>query len=569
MNIRTQITFFLILISLVGVTATSFFILQLATQDKKNYVTELSSVLSPQIKDSIDQKVRALLLDLRDFTAGIEKNTAASQLESLKARLKNVDTLVLIKPGKMISIRLNAAEDAPLPDLSALSAGKINPPDRDQLAFLQTHIYLFRTSQNNLAAVVLNPEFFRESFDLARGKKSLLLSRDKKLLFTNKNSIEDAAFAAALPSENFSGPELLTTETSTGPGQVVVTNFSKLKSIQNSFVVIVTPQVTWQDLAAPLFKSSLSLIIVLILFSVIIAYYISLSLAKPIELLVTETSKVGIGEWKPITSVESKNEIAKLARAFNSMIANLINRENELKIAHNKIIQSESLAAVGRMSAGIAHEVKNPLSSVLSYCQLIEISLKTSIDAEKIEKFKNYNQLVMDDTRRASKIISGLLTFSRQKEIQTEKVNALTYLTGLHEKLGAVCEANQVQFQLVHKLDDSHFLKIDGEQLYQVLFNLVQNAVHAVHSTEAKSVQLQAEGSGESLVISVTDNGPGISPENITKIFEPFFSTKKGGEGSGLGLSICYGIILQHGGQISVESVPNHTCFRIKLPLAA
>ena len=109
-------------------------------------------------------------------------------------------------------------------------------------------------------------------------------------------------------------------------------------------------------------------------------------------------------------------------------------------------------------------------------------------------------------------------------------------------------------------------------QLYQVIFNLTQNAAHAVaHKSQSeRKIAISVAVDQNSVVIEVKDNGSGIAPENLKKIFEPFFSTKQVGEGSGLGLAICHGIVLQHGGTIEVESVIEHfTCFKIKLPFHA
>lgn len=596
MTIRLQITFFLILISLIGVIGTSFFILQTAITDKKNYVTELNSVLSPQIKDSIDQKVQTLLFDLKDFSDMIEnpsakKNVSTEKyIESLKLRLKHIEAIFIFQlnqniQNKLITIKLGTSpitENNLRSVENLMKSSKFDFIIEESLTHYKDQLYLFKTSHNNVGLILLNPDFFKNSFELARGKKSLLvrhqINTQNLILYSAKNDPNDLNFVSKLPLSSLKGAELSTQELKDEQNISILTNYSKLKSIQESYVLIASPQITWQDLVAPLLKSSISLILILILISVIIAYYISRSLAQPIELLTEETSKIGIGEWKTISLINSKNEIAKLGIAFNRMIFNLINRENELKIAHNKLIQSESLAAVGRISAGIAHEVKNPLSSILGYCQLIDMNFKTfssnptpTTATEKLDKMMNYNKLIMDDTRRASRIISDLLTFSRQKVIQPEKTNLNSFMISIEPKLKALCEAHTVHFSFENQANaDTTYIQIDSEQIYQVLFNLVQNAVHAVTSTENpdKTIKLMTYLEVDGVSIEVRDNGPGIRAEHITKIFEPFFSTKKVGEGSGLGLAICYGIISQHNGQILVESIPQqNTCFKVQIPL--
>lgn len=554
MSLRKQLGFFLILLSLLGVLGSGFFVLQTAITDKKSYVTELNSVLGPQVKDSVDQKIQTLLIDLREFSRLIESKASAARLEGLKQRLQNVEAITMVIAGRNISVQLDPA--AQLIELKPpFHAGNEN-----QLTPFNKNIYLFKTAENDWAAVQLNPAFFKSSFELARGKQALLVN-DRKILFANGNS--------RLPAEDYTPQDLTTQETYDPAGKPWLINSSSLNTIKNSFVLIVSPQVTWKDLMIPLFKSSISLLLVLIMLSIVTAYSISGSLAGPIEELAHETTKIGSGNWssmKTEVNLKGPTEIKKLSDAFNHMIANLKNREQELKVAQNKIVQSESLAAVGRMSSGIAHEVKNPLASVLAYCQLLERNFKK--EHQDPAQLQNYVQLIADDTRRASRIITDLLTFSRQKEIKTEKIRISDFITEISPKLKALCESAQIEFSL--NSSPEVFVQMDPDQIYQVLLNLTQNSVQALQeSLIPKKISLASEISDGQLTLTLTDNGPGIPPDVIGKIFEPFFSTKKTGEGTGLGLAICYGIIQQHGGSIVVDSTPNqNTRFQIKLPVS-
>ncbi len=354
-------------------------------------------------------------------------------------------------------------------------------------------------------------------------------------------------------------------------GRYYLAYFNKLRKINDAYVLILSPQSTWLDLITPLFKSSLSLIAILIYISIMLSFYLSRSLAQPIEELSTKVLNVGQGDWHAIQMNRSDAEINKLTSSFNHMIENLKKRESELKIAHQKLIQSESLAAVGRMSSGIAHEVKNPLSSVLGYAQLIDINIK-NMESEsphpQLDKIKNYNKLIMDDTRRASKIITDLLTFARQKKVESEVIKVSDFIGQISPKLLSYAEAHSVKLEInISDLPENNFFKIDADQIYQVLFNFVQNSIQALHETQNKKIELNITRQQNQIALAVCDNGPGISKENRAKIFEPFFTTKKIGEGTGLGLAICYGIISQHDGQIEVLSEPDiQTCFIIKLP---
>ena len=176
--------------------------------------------------------------------------------------------------------------------------------------------------------------------------------------------------------------------------------------------------------------------------------------------------------------------------------------------------------------------------------------------------------MILDDTRRASKIISDLLTFARQKEVKRVQIPAKKYLAEVSEKLKAYCETAEVAFSSdISALADEATVEIDSDQIYQVLFNLVQNAVHALkEKPDRKEILLSAQVKDSKITISVSDNGSGIPKENLSRIFEPFFSTKK--RGTGLGLAIVKQIVEQHGGRISVASeVGKGSKFIIDLPM--
>ena len=584
MSLRNKISFFLILISLVAVFATGLLILQNAITDKKNYVTELSSVLGPQITYSLDQKIKNLVISLNELNSKISQSKKLSQFEiteavkNFKIRNENVD-FVFIKTteNKLISFSLtdDILNEETLSKLSESLAGLNNAHLlKGKLSHHQDKIYLTAFNNQSFGAVALGEQFFKESFELARSKPAVLISGKKTILYKS-NIKNDAEFILQkTPVEVWLRSELISLELQDDNKQIHLVNFSKNSWLDKSYVVLVAPQASWQDLTAPILKSSFGLILLLVIFSIIIAYSISDSLARPIEELSTATSQIGRGDWKKIEIPRSGTEIRKLSRAFNRMIENLKNRELDLQFAQNKIVQAESLAAVGRMGAGIAHEVKNPLSSILGYGQLIEMKISNNKDPnateQLLEKIKEYVRLLLDDTRRANKIISELLTFTRQKAINTEKLNLINLLNSYEPKLKTICEIESVNLVIDISQAVDKYVNVDAEQIYQVIFNLFQNAIHALRdeSVKTKSIRFKVIQTNAYIEIIITDNGPGIAEENIKKIFEPFFSTKKVGEGTGLGLAICYGIILQHQGTIEVASeIGAQTSFIIRLPL--
>lgn len=580
MNLRNKISFFLILISLVAVFATGLLVLQNAINDKKNYVTELNSVLSPQITNVIDQKLKNLISNLGELNNHLHKpNDAATALKNFKNRSDGVIAVFIkTRENKLLSYMLtDAAVTGDQLNILSESLTKLGNTQltTGKLTYLQDKLFLTAFDDKTFGAVLLNEEFFKDAFELARGKPSMLVTDKKEILYKSGLKNDSAKLLQKVPAEVWSRNELISLELQDEQRQNHLFNFSRNHLLNDSFVVLIVPQATWQELTAPILKSSFGLIVLLIIFSVLIAYSISHSLAKPIEELSELTSQVGKGEWQKIVIAGSGAEILKLTKAFNTMIENLKNREQDLKIAQNKIIQARSLAAIGRMGAGVAHEVKNPLSSILGYGQLIEMKIAGhkdgASDPRLLAQIREYVNLLLDDTRRASRIISDLLMFSRQKNVQTEKLDLISTLQSFETKLQAACETHRIDFLMVPPTAQNVQVMIDTDQFYQVVFNLVQNAIHALadSTAEYKSIKLQTSVSNNYTEITVTDNGPGISEENIKKVFEPFFSTKKVGEGTGLGLALCYGIVEQHGGTIDVTSEPGvRTSFKIRLPLA-
>lgn len=570
---------------MVAVFATGLLILQNAIIDKKNYVTELNSVLSPQISNSIDQKLKSLLVNLNELNSELSHSTklnpdeAASALKNFRNRTEGVSA-VFIKTAKnkLVSFALN--DEAPPAEVLNKLGEDLAELDNAQLvkgklSYFKEKLYLTAFNDKTFGAVVLSVQFFKDSFDLARGKPAILVTDKKIVLYKSSLKNDFEVLLENVPDDVWRRSELISLELKDEKNQNHLINFSRNNLLKDSFVVLFAPQPSWQELTSPILKSSFGLIILLIIFSILIAYSISKSLAQPIEELSELTSRVGKGEWKKIKIANSGAEILKLAAAFNRMIENLKNREHDLKVAQNKIIHANSLAAVGRMGAGIAHEIKNPLSSILGYGQLIEMKISSTKDSADtpllLEKIKEYVKLLLDDTRRANRIISDLLTFARQKPLQTEKLNLLILLQSFEPKLRATCDSVGVNFNIDLSPTENNYVSVDTDQIYQAIFNLVQNALHALNFSAVpnSAITFKTDISNGFAEIVIIDNGPGISEENIKKIFEPFFSTKKVGEGTGLGLALCYGIIEQHQGSIEVSSEPGVlTSFKIRLPLA-
>ncbi|MGB5739595.1 MAG: ATP-binding protein [Woeseia sp.] len=286
-------------------------------------------------------------------------------------------------------------------------------------------------------------------------------------------------------------------------------------------------------------------------------------LSKPIEHLTEAAKKVGRGEFEVTVTSESSDEIGELSRSFNQMTQELGTREQKLSQANAALVQSEKLAAFGQLGAGIAHEVKNPLAGILGYTQL------TLRKLDEDSPFRKNLNIIETETRRCTEIISNLLRFARQESAKAEPTNINEVVDAALQIVDHQLGVNNVR---IHKEQDLTLpmFEANANQLQQVIMNFAINAQQAMGEEGGDLyVRTRAEG-GSGIVVEVEDNGPGIPEEIRAKIFEPFFTTKPAGQGTGLGLSVTYGIIKDHGGDIRVEEAQGGgTRFVVTLPVSA
>lgn len=221
------------------------------------------------------------------------------------------------------------------------------------------------------------------------------------------------------------------------------------------------------------------------------------------------------------------------------------------------IINNEKLAAVGTLAAGIAGEIRNPLTSVRGFIQLLEPELKES-------KKKHFVKIILEEIDRANGVINDFLSFARPSSPRTQKVDLLSLI----EEIRIITESEAILREV--NLDFSYpavhpCVHIDKDQIKQVLLNIVKNAFDAVKEKGWVKVNVQLNDNSEDVLIIIEDNGLGMDQQTVARIFDPFFTTKD--SGTGLGLAVSYQIIKNHGGQITVSSQPGFgTTFIISLP---
>lgn len=241
--------------------------------------------------------------------------------------------------------------------------------------------------------------------------------------------------------------------------------------------------------------------------------------------------------------------------------------ESEREEMQRQLFQSSKLASIGELSAGVAHEINNPLNAVINFAQLLKDE-----DASRTEFEERMINGIIDEGGRISKIVRDLLTFARRDTHEVTRVNIAETISNSTTLFGHQLQKDGIQV-LIEVVEDLPLVKADGSRLRQVVVNMISNAHHALKakSDAEKMFRITAgtiERAGKQVVrIEFYDNGTGIKREDIDKIFDPFFTTRRDHGGTGLGLSLSFGIIRDYGGTITVESEEGRfTCFKVELP---
>lgn len=236
----------------------------------------------------------------------------------------------------------------------------------------------------------------------------------------------------------------------------------------------------------------------------------------------------------------------------------------EMQETQEQLHSAEKLASIGQLAAGVAHEINNPLGSIILFSSLLK---------RKLEKLNstlgdtNEINTIIEEANRCKSIVSNLLNFARQNKLRLSLFNIYETINSIVKTFRANPNYHEIILKIETEKEDL-FIEGDEDQLKQVLINLTNNAIEALENSIKKEINIKLKTELQHLVIEISDTGCGIGPENISKIFTPFFTTKKIGKGTGLGLAISYGIIKMHKGEIKVKSIINQgTKFTVKIPI--
>ena len=314
---------------------------------------------------------------------------------------------------------------------------------------------------------------------------------------------------------------------------------------------------------------------VLFLFSVaglvlgsVIVWLLVRRVTEPLRQLRDSAEAVGRGDFSRHIDIHSKDELGELAAVFNQMTGNLqkslaqLEKTVEiLRATQAQLSHSEKLSAVGEFVAGVAHELNNPLTALIGYSELLQMSTVTDDDRDSLKR-------ISSSAERCHKIVQSLLSFARQHPPERKLSNVNALVDAVIEILIYELRTNNIR---VEKELSPHLprLLVDPHQIQQVFLNIVNNARQAIEAHRPGGlIRITTGAAGPRVRITFQDDGPGISEENLARIFNPFFTTKPVGKGTGLGLSLSYGIIQEHGGSITAESkLGLGTTFIIDLPI--
>jgi two-component system NtrC family sensor kinase len=264
-----------------------------------------------------------------------------------------------------------------------------------------------------------------------------------------------------------------------------------------------------------------------------------------------------------VTHMPESRHIAVTASQAQGHGLVLLRDNTDERLLHERLLQSEKMASVGQLVSGVAHELNNPLTGVMGFAQLL-----LARDLE--DTVRSQIQTIYDEAERAAKIVQNLLSFARRRKPTKE-------MADLNALVQRVLELRSYDFAIRNIALDMTLdtrmdrVWVDADQVQQVLFNVIKNAEQAmIDASGGGRLTVVTRGGPGGARVSIADDGPGIPPEIQRRIFDPFFTTKDAGEGTGLGLTICYGIIEEHGGRIWTENRPEGgAIFHIELPVTA
>jgi two-component system NtrC family sensor kinase len=511
---------------------------------------------------------------LDDHLSTIEPGTDWSSLPIVHSVLTTGERQAateVVPAGLLDSLGLAEQARIPLKD-TPKAAPEPFEPSEGTAGLVLVSVAPILSEQGQPIGMVLTGHLFNRDYTLVDRIKEVAGVDTVTIFFGDlrvSTNVEDEAGQRAIGtrvSQEVYDQVLLEGEVFTGPAYVVnqwyITRYEPLYNHRQQVVGMLyvgARQAAFLQLRDTFRRQVYLIAAATILLAVLIAIPLAWSASRPLSGLAEATRRVSEGDWSVRAEEKGYREMRTLAASFNTMV-------QALKDTQEQLVQKEKLASVGQLAAGVAHEINNPLGSVLLYADI----LRKETPDENMQQQEDLEMIIREATR-CKTIVNDLLNFSRQNEVMAQETDLNQLLTEMAEEAGK--QDLYQQIDIVTNLDpDLPHIQADPLQLRQVFINLMSNAAEAMPGGGTLTLGTGKGPSSGLVTVEVQDTGVGISEENMKKIFTPFFTTKPIGKGTGLGLAIIYGIVKMHRGQISLQSQPGKgTKFTIilreKLPL--
>jgi len=553
--------------------------------DKTTYIRDLTAVMASHVAEEADTLLRHYVANMQAFgdvvyDAELDPDTKQDVIQNLfrnfrdivaiAARRGNGDPVTAFDVNDLTRLDISRTtlleyrNDNPLPLLKGkgLDVKMEHFGGGVRLLRLMIEVPATDVREAFTLAASINPSRLAAATTRSRGFEATIINQDGLPVFHQSTNAGDVTPHWSSRLDKNTGAAVSTALEFVDNGVPMIGAYAPMADGTLWATIQIPSSVVY--LTARELLSNLT-IAALLLFAVaaIVSLIFARRLSKPLENLTEAAEKVGKGEFDVTVTSNSNDEIGALSQSFNQMTDELREREVKLAGANAALVQSEKLAAFGQLGAGIAHEVKNPLAGILGYTQL---ALRKLDEDSPIKKNLDISE---SETRRCTDIISNLLQFARQETAKMDPTEINPVVEAALRIVDHQLGVNNVKITK-ELAADLPLCQANANQLQQVIMNFAINAQQAMGSDGGNLTVRTHSSSSGNVVIEVEDNGPGIPDDMKAKIFEPFFTTKPAGQGTGLGLSVTYGIIKDHGGEIRIEDVlDGGTRFVVSLPTAA
>lgn len=295
------------------------------------------------------------------------------------------------------------------------------------------------------------------------------------------------------------------------------------------------------------------MLLIILLLGMFLIMLVTRMIIRPLRVIEKTTQRIAKGNFKPIPVRQTKDETQAVVMAFNTMIS-------ELESHQEQLVQAQKLSSLGILTSGIAHQLNNPLNNISTYCQLFT----EGVSERDLTTIETLFTDIDHEVDRARDIVKGLLEFSSERDFQLRWISLKELVIRTEGLVSSELPAGvEITSEIPRDLD----IYVDAQKFQEVLLNLLLNAAQAIPDGRGR-INILVKKDHQKVEIDVQDTGAGILPEHLPHIFDPFFTTKAVGLGTGLGLSVAYGIVERHGGTLTAKSeVGKGSIFTIKIPL--